>query len=125
MRKYLAIGFGSLCISAIVMCTFSAGQNVESPRAMLERRAIQPPRPVAIANGKVALTPQNTTIQFVGTHTGDEPNPRTGYFTKFTGELAIDEASKTLLSGHAGYRHRFACHRNRPSYASFAQRRFL
>ena len=78
------------------MCPFSGGQNVESPPRNARTTRVQPPRPVAIADGKVALTPQNTTIQFVGTHTGDEPNPRTGYFTKFTGELAIDEASKTL-----------------------------
>jgi polyisoprenoid-binding protein YceI len=57
---------------------------------------------VAIDDGKIALTPQNTTIQFVGTHTGDEPNPRTGYFTKFTGELAIDEASNTLTAATLG-----------------------
>jgi polyisoprenoid-binding protein YceI len=51
------------------------------------------PVPVPVKEGKVALTPKNTTIQFVGLHTGPEPNPRTGYFTKFTGGLAIDPAT--------------------------------
>jgi polyisoprenoid-binding protein YceI len=51
---------------------------------------------VAVIDGKVVLSPQNTTIQFVGTHVGPEPNPRVGYFTKFTGEVAIDRATGAL-----------------------------
>lgn len=35
--------------------------------------------PVPIESGVVALTPENTKIEFVGTHVG-EPNPRTGVF---------------------------------------------
>ena len=34
---------------------------------------------------EVALTPENTLIQFVGTHVGDKPDPRTGKFGKLTG----------------------------------------
>src|SRR5688572_10960878 len=51
--------------------------------------------PVSVENGKAALTPKNTTIQFVGLHTGDEPKPRTGYFAKFKGEFAIDQRTKS------------------------------
>jgi polyisoprenoid-binding protein YceI len=51
------------------------------------------PVPVPVEEGKAVLSPKNSTIQFIGLHTGDEPNPRTGYFAKFTGELAIDEAT--------------------------------
>jgi polyisoprenoid-binding protein YceI len=40
------------------------------------------------------LNAKTTTIQFVGTHVGDRPDPRTGYFTKFAGELAVDESDK-------------------------------
>jgi polyisoprenoid-binding protein YceI len=53
------------------------------------------PVPVPLDKGKAALTPKNSTIQFVGTHVGPEPNPRTGYFMQFKGVLAIDEATKT------------------------------
>lgn len=56
------------------------------------------PVPVAVEKGKAALTPKNTTIQFVGTHAGAEPNPRTGFFTKFKGELAVDEATKAPVA---------------------------
>ncbi|HBE71778.1 MAG TPA: hypothetical protein DDW52_26845 [Planctomycetaceae bacterium] len=35
----------------------------------------------------LALTPDNTKIQFVGNHTGDDPKPRTCTFQKFSGKL--------------------------------------
>jgi polyisoprenoid-binding protein YceI len=38
----------------------------------------------------VALTPQNTKIQFVCAHAGDKPDPRTGHFAAFTGTAAVD-----------------------------------
>jgi polyisoprenoid-binding protein YceI len=83
-------------IVLVVSSQTSLAQNSVRSAPSARQARERPPRPVAIADGKIVLTPQNTTIQFVGTHTGDEPNPRTGYFTKFTGELAIDEASKAL-----------------------------
>ena len=36
-----------------------------------------------------ALTPDNTQIQFIGTHNKDEPDPRTCEFTDFIGEATI------------------------------------
>jgi len=51
-----------------------------------------PPTPVPVKAGKAMLTPENTTIEFTGLHAGAEPNPRIGYFNKFKGELAFDEA---------------------------------
>ncbi len=53
---------------------------------------------VPIASGKVTLSPENTLIQFVGTHLGDSPDPRTGNFQKFQGELSVDAKAKTLKS---------------------------
>lgn len=44
------------------------------------------------------LSPENTRIEFVGTHTGDKPDPRKGRFEKFTGKLQADVATKTLSS---------------------------
>jgi polyisoprenoid-binding protein YceI len=38
----------------------------------------------------VALTPKNCRIQFVGTHAGEKPDPRTGHFAKFSGTAAVD-----------------------------------
>lgn len=46
----------------------------------------------------LALTPENTRIQFVGTHTGDRPDPRTGGFEKFKGTMELDPATGALKS---------------------------
>ena len=54
--------------------------------------------PVPIADGKATLTPDNTSIGFVGTHVGPAPNPRTGGFAQFTGTAEVDLAGKTLKS---------------------------
>jgi polyisoprenoid-binding protein YceI len=98
MRKLLILAIGIVYVAGPVLYQFASAQTVQSPARSARAARERPPRPVAIEDGKIALTPQNTTIQFVGTHTGDEPNPRTGYFTKFTGELQLDEASKTLTA---------------------------
>jgi len=57
-----------------------------------------PPKPVPIAASTVALTPENTSIGFVGTHAGGPPNPRVGGFERFTGTAEVDGASKALKS---------------------------
>jgi polyisoprenoid-binding protein YceI len=47
--------------------------------------------PVPVASGKVALSPDNTRIVFIGTHAAPKkPDPRTGGFAKFKGEAAVD-----------------------------------
>ncbi len=54
--------------------------------------------PVAIVAGVAALSAENTTIQFVGTHVAADPNPRTGVFNSFTGTAAVDAESRGLKS---------------------------
>jgi polyisoprenoid-binding protein YceI len=54
--------------------------------------------PVA-PSGVVQLTPDNTKIEFIGTHTPPkDPEPRTGTFEKFTGTAQMDAEGKTLKS---------------------------
>ncbi len=48
------------------------------------------------AGGGIAISPENTSIQFVGTHIGDDPNPRTGEFGAFSGSAQVDAGSETL-----------------------------
>jgi polyisoprenoid-binding protein YceI len=52
----------------------------------------------AKADRAIALTPQNTRIQFVGTHAGDRPDPRTGGFEKFKGTMELEPATGALKS---------------------------
>jgi polyisoprenoid-binding protein YceI len=82
------------------MCQAATAQSDQDASATSRQKKEPAPVPVPIEDGKVALTPKNTTVQFVGSHTGPDPRPRTGYFTKFTGELAI-EASTEALQGAA------------------------
>jgi polyisoprenoid-binding protein YceI len=53
---------------------------------------------VAIESGVATIGPKNTRIQFVGTHVGPKPDPRTGVFTDFTGKVEVDPETKTIKS---------------------------
>jgi polyisoprenoid-binding protein YceI len=44
------------------------------------------------------LSPDNTTIQFVGTHKGDKPDPRTGKFEDFSGAATVSDGMLTSVS---------------------------
>lgn len=54
------------------------------------------------SDGTLALTPQNTEIQFVGTHVveggGPDPKARTGVFKKFHGQAKVADDDHTLQS---------------------------
>jgi polyisoprenoid-binding protein YceI len=54
--------------------------------------------PVPVDSGIAMLAPENSRIQFVGTHVGDKPDPRTGVFHKFSGKAEVDAAAKALKS---------------------------
>jgi polyisoprenoid-binding protein YceI len=84
---HLLLGLLSLVVlaSAEVAVGQAAAEKTEKKEAA--------PKPVAVENGTAELTPKNTTIQFVGTHKGPEPNPRTGFFSGFKGELMFDEST--------------------------------
>lgn len=53
----------------------------------------------AEASGPVetALSAENTLIQFVGTHVGDKPDPRTGKFGKFSGTAKAADGKLTSV----------------------------
>lgn len=46
----------------------------------------------------VRLAPENTRIEFVGTHVGEDPKPRLGGFSKFEGLLGVDPEKKQVTS---------------------------
>lgn len=49
----------------------------------------------AESGDSVALTPDNCRIAFVGTHTGDDPDPRNGHFPQFTGTATLADGGLT------------------------------
>lgn len=81
-----------LAVSCLILTAFAQLASAQAVAEKAEKKE-PAPVPVALTGGKAALDPKNTTIQFVGTHTGDKPDPRTGYFTKFKGELAVDPST--------------------------------
>lgn len=59
---------------------------------------------VRVDAGVVTLSPDNSTVQFVGKHTEggvNDPRARTGVFERFTGRLEIDPATRTIKSASA------------------------
>lgn len=44
------------------------------------------------------ISPENTKVEFVGTHVGDEPKPRLGGFSEFAGIIGVDTASEQVTS---------------------------
>jgi polyisoprenoid-binding protein YceI len=56
-----------------------------------------PIKPALGGGTEVALSPANTKIQFVGNHTGNDPNPRTGTFEEFSGKAMINEGKLSSL----------------------------
>jgi polyisoprenoid-binding protein YceI len=97
-------------ISLVVVCVAICGCNAETKKAATAKtpppktdaapKAPADPAPKStpandVANGSaasqdVALTPENTKIEFVGTHAGDKPDPRKGSFAKFNGTAKVD-----------------------------------
>ncbi|WP_158265547.1 YceI family protein [Blastopirellula marina] len=68
------------------------GAEMKKPEAT-ETVAVEAAGPV-----EVTLSPDNTLIQFVGTHVGDEPKPRTGKFGKFQGTAKADGGKLTSVA---------------------------
>ena len=56
------------------------------------------PTPVALKDGVASLSPENSKVDFVGTHVGDEPKPRLGGFKKFKGKLAVTDDGSSVKS---------------------------
>ncbi len=46
---------------------------------------------------QIELSPENTVIQFVGTHVGDKPDPRTGRFADFAGTLTVRDGKLNAI----------------------------
>ena len=61
------------------------------------------PTPVAIAGGVATLTPENTKIEFIGTHVGERPDPRLGTINFFeSATTSICNGLTLLLKGQVG-----------------------
>lgn len=73
----------------------SFGQETE---AVGEGAAKMSPVPIQMV---AMLKPENTRIDFVGTHVGDEPNPRLGGFRQFSGQVVLADQGSRIVSMEA------------------------
>lgn len=73
--------------------TTGGGDEKAGDEKASEKKAGDETTSAAAAGTNVALAPKNTTIEFVGTHTGDDPKPRKGGFKAFSGVATIDGGS--------------------------------
>jgi polyisoprenoid-binding protein YceI len=94
MKTLSSLTHAIVCLATLGLYQSDAAQNVQPAAATARQKKEPVPVPVPVNDGKVELSAKNTTIQFVGTHIGARPDPRIGYFTKFAGELAVDDSAK-------------------------------
>lgn len=85
--------FGWLAVAGLLL----AGQAVDNRAVPTAVAAEADSAGSATAVKSIPLTPKNTKIQFVGTHSPPrQPEPRTGSFEKFSGKAEVDVAGKAL-----------------------------
>ncbi|MDB4539526.1 YceI family protein [Saprospiraceae bacterium] len=54
--------------------------------------------PVPLKDDTAKLSPNNTRVEFVGTHEGPKPDPRIGGFEKFSGDLVVNSGGESVKS---------------------------
>jgi polyisoprenoid-binding protein YceI len=102
---FIAVGL-LLCAGCNSQSTTTSETSTPAPAAgdssashgVISAEATSSVGQTAANDSKVELNPSNTRIGWVGTHTGDKPDPRVGSFEKFTGVAEVDPASKTLTA---------------------------
>ena len=75
----------------------SSDDTVVAETEIASEAASSQATPVPVQAGSVAVTPDTTTIQFVGKHTDERPD-RTGVFAAFAGSIQVDEGSQMVES---------------------------
>lgn len=97
----------SLCFLSLPFLAFGCSETVDvaPPETSAPPVAAAPENPAAnVASPTtdhvmtVALTEANTKVQFVGTHVGEKPDPRTGTISKLTGSATADAAGLKSLT---------------------------
>ncbi len=96
-----------LSLIAVFALTLLASHGIaqENPPPSVSAEAVKLSKPgevkapvaVAVTDGAAKLSPENSKVEFVGTHVGDEPKPRLGGFEKFSGNLEVEAGTPKAL----------------------------
>jgi polyisoprenoid-binding protein YceI len=84
----LAVFFAVLSAGAFAAAQEEGSQVAEKPQ----------PVPVAIENHVAKISAANTSLEFIGTHVGDDPMPRLGGFRTFEGKITLNDDNSELKS---------------------------
>src|SRR5262245_9231372 len=91
---YLGWRVSASLLIVLAFTGFAIENSAVAQNFSLDRGKI---KPVPIESGVVKITPENSLIEFIGTHVGSEPKPRLGGFETFQGEIGIaDNLPKSL-----------------------------
>lgn len=77
-----------------VSITFTVGVPDRSTLSENEKQTAPQAVPVSFRKGFL-LSPQNSSVEFVGTHVGEKPDPRLGGFGNFKGVVLLDESGQS------------------------------
>jgi polyisoprenoid-binding protein YceI len=84
----------ALCVSfAMATASLHAQDGAKAEKADAVK-----PVPVAVDNHVAPLSADNTLVQFVGTHVGDDPRPRLGGFREFSGQITLNDDNTAIES---------------------------
>jgi polyisoprenoid-binding protein YceI len=86
---YMSIAVGQVSFGQAKSASRAATKNDDTKQKMT---------PVKISGGVARLSPENTKIEFVGTHVGEDKKPRLGGFKKFSGQIEIDANNQMVTS---------------------------
>ncbi len=85
--------FHKLCLPVVMVGVLPAFA-ISNALAMPQQNSTAVP--AMIESGTVHLSPENTRVEFVGTHVGDDPKPRLGGFRSFDGSIAVDPRTQSV-----------------------------
>jgi polyisoprenoid-binding protein YceI len=83
------------CCLGIVTLLSGCAQNADDADKTGSGASAETAAP-EVEGDKISLTPENTSIEFIGNHTGDDPKPRHGSFQQFAGTAVVDGALKAV-----------------------------
>jgi polyisoprenoid-binding protein YceI len=88
LNRSTAFAFVAVALTISISADHSTAQDAAD-------EAVTVPVPV---ESVVMLSPKNSSISFVGIHVGDDPKPRLGGFSKFSGNAKVDLANQKIKS---------------------------
>ena len=88
IRNFLVLSIAVLAMLAALTASTALAQDAMSKEESVGVAV----KPVLV------LTPQNSSISFVGIHVGNDPKPRLGGFKQFRGYVEVDPESKSVQS---------------------------